>query len=66
MAKKISEVYPDYVFQRLGAGYTVDATDYTGKDYIDLKGQTVGALQQLIIRANRDKDIKFWQIEETE
>ena len=66
MAKKISEVYPDYVFQRLGAGHTVDATDYTRKDYIDLKGQTVGALQQLIIRANRDKDIKFWQIEETE
>ena len=66
MPKKISEVYPDYVFQRLGAGYTVDATDYKRKDYIDLKGQTVGALQQLIIRANRDKDIKFWQIEETE
>lgn len=66
MAKKISEVYPDYVFQRLGAGYTVDATDYKRKDYIDLTVVTVGALQQLIIRANRDKDIKFWQIEETE
>lgn len=54
------------MFQRLGAGYTVDATDYTRKDYIDLTGLTVVALQQLIIRANRDKDIKFWQIEETE
>lgn len=66
MAKKISEVYPDYVFQRLGAGYDVDAVDYTRQTYVDLAGQTVGAVQNLVVRAGRDKDIKFWQIEETE
>lgn len=65
MAKyKISEVYPEYVFQRLGAGYNVDAVDYKKQTYIDLSGQTVGAVQMLIARANRDKDVKFWQIEE--
>ncbi len=60
---KISEVYPEYVFQRLGAGYNVDAVDYKKQSYIDLSGQTVGAVQNLITRAAKDKDIKFWQIE---
>ncbi len=61
---KISEVYPEYVFQRLGAGKNVDAVDFERHSYIDLEGQTVGAVQQLISRANTKKTVKFYQIEE--
>lgn len=63
MALKISDVYPDYVFQRLGAGKDVDAVDFKRHSYIDLEGQTVGAVQGLIARANSEKSIKFYQIE---
>ena len=38
---KISEVYPEYVFQRLQK-YRVDAVDFGRMEYIDLTGQTVG------------------------
>ena len=60
MAKlKISEVYPEYVFQRLGAGKNVDAVNFEKMLYIDLAGQTVSNLQRLLA----DPSIKFFQIE---
>lgn len=60
---KISEVYPEYVFQRLGAGYTVDCVDYTKKTYIQLAGQTVQAVQTLVVQAKAGAALKFFQIE---
>lgn len=66
MAKKISTVYPEYVFQRLGAGKDVDAVDFKKKVYVDLDGQTVSGVQQLVTRATRDQDVQFFQIEEQE
>lgn len=60
MAKlKISDVYPEYVFQRLGAGKNVDAVNFEKSTYIDLAGQTVSNLQRLLA----DPNIKFFQIE---
>ena len=60
MAKlKITEVYPEYVFQRLGAGKNVDAVNFEKMLYIDLAGQTVSNLQRLLA----DPSIKFFQIE---
>ena len=60
MAKlKITEVYPEYVFQRLGAGKNVDAVNFEKMLYIDLAGQTVSNLQRLLA----DPNIKFFQIE---
>lgn len=60
---KITSVYPEYVFQRLGAGYDVDAVDFKRKMYVDLDGQTVNYVQQLVLRATRDKDVQFFQLE---
>ena len=65
MTMKISEVYPEYVLQRLQK-YRVDAVDFKKKTYVDLTGQTVGQVQRLIARAETDKDIKFYQLEEEE
>ena len=62
----ISSVYPEYVFQRLGAGKDVDAIDFKKKTYVDLEGQLVGAVQQLVVRASTDKDVQFFQIEQSE
>lgn len=62
MAKmKISTVYPEYVFQRLGAGKDVDAVDFARNVYIDLDGQTVNYVQQLISRATASGEIQFFQ-----
>lgn len=58
---KISEVYPEYVFQRI-AKYKVVAVDFNVGAYIDLSMQTVAAVQRLIAKAN----VKFYQIEYTE
>lgn len=63
---KISEVYPEYVFQRLGKGLKVIAVDFKKGSYIDLSGQLVSVVQHLILRADADKDIKFFQLEEAE
>lgn len=63
---KVTTVYPEYVFQRLGAGKDVDAVDFKKKTYVDLDGMTVGALQQLIVRAAADKDVQFFQLEPDE
>ncbi len=60
---KISTVYPEYVFQRLGAGKDVDAVDFKKKTYIDLDGQIVNAVQYLVDRATKDKDVQFFQID---
>ena len=66
MPIKISQVYPEYVFQRLGKGLDVDAVDFKKKTYIDLDGQLVGAVQNLVVRATNDQDVQFFQIEQTE
>lgn len=60
---KISEVKPEYVFQKLGLEQDVCAVDFKRHMFIGLEGQTVGAVQQLISRANTEKSIKFYQIE---
>lgn len=60
---KISTVYPEYVFARLGAGYRVDAVDFKKMTYVDLSGQTVSQVQFLVNRATTDKDVQFFQIE---
>ena len=62
---KISEVYPEYVFQRIQK-YRVDAVDFKRMTYHDLSGQTVNAIKVLIARADKDKDVKFFQIEPDE
>lgn len=61
---KISEVYPEYVFQRIGAGKDVDAVDFKRKTYIDLDGMTVGGVQQLVQRAKSSAEVKFYQFDE--
>lgn len=58
---KISEVYPEYVFQRI-AKYKVVAVDFNIGAYIDLSMQTVAQVQRLVEKAN----VKFYQIEYTE
>lgn len=58
---KISEVYPDYVFQRLQK-FIVVAVDFNIGQYIDLRLKTVEAVQKLIAKPN----VKFYQIEYTE
>lgn len=55
---KISEVYPDYVFQRI-AKYKVVAVDFNMGAYIDLSMQTVAQVQRLLDKPN----VKFYQIE---
>lgn len=64
MAKmKISKVYPEYVFQRLGSGKDVDAVDFARKVYVDLDGQTINYVQQLITRSAATGEVEFYQIE---
>lgn len=58
---KISTVYPEYVFQRLGAGKDVDAVDFARNVYVDLDGQAVNYVQQLISRATASGEIQFFQ-----
>lgn len=59
---KISEVYPDYVFQRLGK-YRVVAVDFNKGEFIELASQTVGQVLRLVEQAAQG-GIKFYQIEE--
>lgn len=59
---KISEVYPEYVFQRLGK-YRVVAVDFMKGEYIDLQNRTVGQVLRLVEQASQG-GIKFYQIEE--
>lgn len=59
---KISEVYPEYVFQRLGK-YRVVAVDFMKGEYIDLQNRTVGQVLRLVEQAAQG-GVKFYQIEE--
>lgn len=59
---KISEVYPEYVFQRLGK-YRVVAVDFMKGEFIDLQSRTVGQVLRLVEQASQG-GIKFYQIEE--
>lgn len=59
---KISEVYPDYVFQRLGK-YRVVAVDFNKGEFIELQTRTVGQVLRLVEQA-ASGTIKFYQIEE--
>ena len=59
---KISEVYPEYVFQRLGK-YRVVAVDFMKGEFIDLQSRTVGQVLRLVEQAAQG-GIKFYQIEE--
>ncbi len=56
---KISEVYPEYVFQRLQK-YRVVAVDFNTGEFLELASKTVGFVQKLISKPN----VKFYQIEE--
>ena len=58
---KISEVYPEYVFQRL-AKYRVIAVDFNKGEFVELATKTVAQVQRYITTAN----IKFFQIEDEE
>lgn len=59
---KISEVYPEYVFQRLGK-YRVVAVDFNKGEFIELQTRTVGQVLRLVEQA-ASGTIKFYQIEE--
>ena len=59
---KISEVYPDYVFQRLGK-YRVVAVDFNKGEFIELQTRTVGQVLRLVEQAAQG-GVKFYQIEE--
>lgn len=59
---KISEVYPEYVFQRLGK-YRVVAVDFNKGEFIELVNRTVGQVQRLVEQAAQG-GVKFYQIEE--
>lgn len=56
---KISEVYPEYVFQRLQK-YRVVAVDFNTGEFLELASKTVGFVQKLIAK----QYVKFYQIEE--
>ena len=56
---KITEVYPDYVFQRLGK-FRVVAIDYNTSEFLELTSKTVGFIRQLLTKPGG----KFYQIEE--
>jgi len=58
---KISEVYPEYVFQRLGK-YRVVAVDFNKGEFIELQTRTVGQVLRLVEQA-ASGTIKFYQIE---
>ncbi|MBQ2627383.1 MAG: hypothetical protein IJG17_06305 [Eubacterium sp.] len=59
---KISEVYPEYVFQRLGK-YRVVAVDFNKGEFIELVNRTAGQVQRLVEQAAQG-GVKFYQIEE--
>ena len=60
---KVSEVAPEYVYNRINAGSIVDAVDYKKKEYLELKGRTIGELNFLLQRAKTEKDVKFFQLD---
>ena len=61
---KISEVYPEYVFQRLGK-YRVIAVDFIKGEFIELETKTAGQIKRIVQQAQTaGQIIKFWQYEE--
>lgn len=60
---KVTEVAPEYVYNRINAGSIVDVVDYKKKEYIELTGRTIGELNFLLSRAKTDKDVKFFQLD---
>ena len=56
---KISEVYPEYVFQRLGK-HRVVAIDYNTGEFLELESKTVGFIKRLLTK----QGVKFYQIEQ--
>jgi len=58
---KISEVYPEYVFQRL-AKFRVVAVNFNTNEFLELASLTVGQVKRLIEMQN----VKFYQIETEE
>ena len=56
---KISEVYPEYVFQRLGK-FRVVAIDYNTGEFYELESKTVGFIKRLLTK----NGVKFYQIEQ--
>ncbi len=61
---KITECPADYVFSRIGAGYTIHAVDFEKMTYLDPMKLTVLAVTTLVNRAKEKGTVKFFQIEE--
>ena len=59
---KISEVYPEYVFQRIGAGKDVIAVDFERRTFLEIGKMTIAAVHALILRA-ANGGVHFYQIE---
>lgn len=62
MTLKISEVKPDYVFDRLQNGIKCIAINFERGEYIDLSGQNVRNVQCLMAKEN----VKFYTVEGSE
>ncbi|MCR5372703.1 MAG: hypothetical protein K6E41_04480 [Solobacterium sp.] len=63
---KITECPADYVFTRIGAGYTVHAVDFEKMTYSDPMKMTVQAVAALVNKAKEKGTVKFFQLEEKE
>ena len=62
MTLTISEVNPDYVFDRLQNGIKCIAINFERGEYIDLSGQNVRNVQCLMANEN----VKFYTVEGSE
>lgn len=60
---KVTEVAPEYVYNRINAGSIVDAVDYKKREYNELQNRKIGELNFLLDRAKTDKDVKFFQLD---
>lgn len=56
---KISRVYNEYVFPRLGQGLKIVAVDFKKGLFMDLNTQTVGAIQMML----KNENVWFCQLE---
>ena len=59
---KITRVYTEYVFQRLGQDFKVIAIDFKKGLFTDLNSQTVGAIQMML----KNENVWFFQLEPAE
>lgn len=61
---KITEVYPEYVFQRL-AKYRVVAIDFNKGEFVELEVKTTAQVRRLVeLAGTPGQMIKFYQYEE--